>query len=341
MAIDSLPDLRRHLRWAMKVELSTIPPYLCALYSIPRGSNVEAATLLRSVVMEEMLHLTLAANVLNAVGGKPHLDISSAVPRYPRPLPHSDDRFKVELLPLSLKAVEIFLRIEKPSPPGARPQGDRYATIGQFYEAVEQALTELTHKLGAEKVFTGKAHRQVPPGMWYYGGGGDVIVVHDLESALRALHEITEQGEGLDHTIVDGDAQFNDVDELAHYFRFEELRRGRRFLATDTPQTGPTGDELPVDWRAVLPMQPNPSRADYVDHPTIHRQMVKFNRIYTRLLRQLQQAFTGTPEVLRDGVATMYALRYQAEALMRIPSPLYEGRTVGAPFEFDDGEGEP
>ncbi len=341
MAIDSLPSLRRHLKWAMEVEHATIPPYLCALYSIPSGSNAEAATLLRSVVMEEMLHLTLAANVLNAVGGTPHVDHKSFVPRFPGPLPHSDDRFKVELLPLSEKAVDIFLRIEKPSPPGAKPQGNRFATIGQFYEAVEQALKDLTNELGEAKVFSGKASLQVPPGMWYYGGGGDVIVVHDLESALHALHEITEQGEGFDHTIVDGDAQFNDVDELAHYFRFEELRRGRRFLATDSPQTGPTGDELPMDWSAVLPMYPNPRTRDYLAHPTIHRQMVKFNRIYTRLLRQLQRAFTGTPDALRDGAAIMYELRYQAEALMRIPSPLHRGRTIGPPFEFDPGEGEP
>ena len=87
-----------------------------------------------------MLHLTLAANVLNAVGGTPHLDRPSFVRRYPHPLPHSDERFKVSLLPLSLEAVEIFLRIEKPAPPGAKPQGNRYTTIGQFYEAVEQAL---------------------------------------------------------------------------------------------------------------------------------------------------------------------------------------------------------
>lgn len=336
MAIDSLPDLRRHLRWAMKVELSTIPPYLCALYSIPSGSNLEAQTLLRSVVMEEMLHLTLAANVLNAVGGKPRVDSPSFVPRYPRPLPHSDKRFKVSLRALTPKAVETFLRIEKPAPPGAPPEGDHYETIGQFYEAVEQGLTDLTHKLGETKVFRGKSERQVPAGMWYYGGGGDVIEVHNLETALHALHEITEQGEGLDHTIVDGDAAFNDVDELAHYFRFEELRLGRRFVATDTPQTGPTGDELPMDWSAVLPMHPNPRSAEYEGYPTIHRQMVRFNRIYTRLLRQLQRAFTGEAHLLREGANTMYELRYQAELLMRIPSPIYEGENCGPPFEFDD-----
>lgn len=68
MPITDLPDLHRHLQWALQVEHTTIPPYLCALHSIPDGYNVEAATVIRSVVMEEMLHMTLVANVLNAVG---------------------------------------------------------------------------------------------------------------------------------------------------------------------------------------------------------------------------------------------------------------------------------
>lgn len=42
------------------------PPYLTALYSIPPGTNSEAYHILRAVVVAEMLHLTLAANILNA-----------------------------------------------------------------------------------------------------------------------------------------------------------------------------------------------------------------------------------------------------------------------------------
>ena len=76
MAIDSLEALRRHLQWALELEHSTIPPYLCALYSIREDANPAAAELVRSVFMEEMLHMTLVANVLNAVGGAHAADIS-------------------------------------------------------------------------------------------------------------------------------------------------------------------------------------------------------------------------------------------------------------------------
>ncbi len=56
---------------AIKLEHATIPPYLTALYSIkpdPRKSNHDSYNIIRAVAVEEMLHLTLAANLLNAVG---------------------------------------------------------------------------------------------------------------------------------------------------------------------------------------------------------------------------------------------------------------------------------
>ncbi|MEO8337927.1 MAG: ferritin-like domain-containing protein, partial [bacterium] len=32
MAIDTIEDLRTHLQWAIEIEHSIIPPYMCALY---------------------------------------------------------------------------------------------------------------------------------------------------------------------------------------------------------------------------------------------------------------------------------------------------------------------
>lgn len=341
MPIMDLADLRRHLQWALQVEHTTIPPYLCALYSIPDGYNVEAATVIRSVVMEEMLHMTLVANVLNAVGGTPRLHDAAFVHPYPAPLPHSADRQPVNLLPLCAESLDTFLRIEMPAKAGAGPEGDDYHTLGQFYEAILEGLERLCRDLGPAKVFTGEAIRQVQPGSWYYGGGGDVIAVHDLESAKLALEEVIEQGEGFEGEIFDEEERFDDVDDLAHYFRFMELKLGRRYAPFDTPKSGPTGNQLPVNWSVILPMRANPRSEDYRAHRSIHRQMVIFNRMYTRLLAQLELAFTGTPTALRAAAPLMYQLRYQAESLMRIPSPLEEGTTVGPAFEFDAGESAP
>lgn len=88
--ITTLDELREHLQWAIELEHATLPPYLCALYSLDPERNPEAVELVAGVFIEEMLHLALAANLLNAVGGRPRLDTPRMLPPYPRRLPHGD-----------------------------------------------------------------------------------------------------------------------------------------------------------------------------------------------------------------------------------------------------------
>lgn len=280
--------------------------------------------------------MVLAANLLNAVGGTPSVHHRKFIPTYPGYLPYSDHSFVVELLPFGRHAINTFLRIEKPAKPGAKPEAGDSHTIGQFYEAIHDAMHRLEHaaRKRHETIFTGPHRRQVSGDAWYYGGGGSLIAVKNLADATKAIHEIMDQGEGLDHTLFDGDDQFGQVDELAHYFRFNEIHLGRRYQKTDGPTRPPTGAELPVDWSASYPMTPNPKAADYVDQPAIHRLMVAFNRQYTVLLRTLDTAFTGEPSALRDAVPIMYDLKYRAQALMAIPSGRGDGTTVGPGFEF-------
>ena len=180
--------------------------------------------------MEEMLHLTMAANLLNAVGGRPKLDAPSLLPQFPTYLPHSNSAFEVPLLKFSPEAVEIFLQIEQPGEHDGLPEDNHFETIGQFYEAIEVALERLAEKLGEEALFCGDPARQVTDEL-YYGGSGRIVTVADLESALAALEEIVEQGEGLQHQEVwDGDRDMfhPEREEVAHYFRFQEIAVGRR-----------------------------------------------------------------------------------------------------------------
>src|SRR6185437_77479 len=95
--IATIESLREHLQWAIELEHFTIQPYLCALYSLDAGRNPEATELISSVLVEEMLHMTLAANLLNAVGGRPKLDNPKMLRGYPRPLPHSDRSLEISL----------------------------------------------------------------------------------------------------------------------------------------------------------------------------------------------------------------------------------------------------
>jgi hypothetical protein len=319
MPITSLASLERHLQWAIQLELTTIPPYLCALYSIKDGHNLPAQALIRGVVMEEMLHVTLAANLLNAIGGTPRLAHADVVPRYPGKLPHSNGKLTVKLLPFSPAAIAAFRAIEHPAPAGARPEGHAYHTIGQFYEAIADGF--------------GDRARQVAPSH-YYGAGGEPTEVTDLASALRAIAEICEQGEGYDGTIHDDDTQFGQPEELAHYYRFTEIALGRCYLPSDTPRSGPTGPEFLVDWDAVYPMRPDPKMRQWRARPDVHALMLACNRRYSDLLYTLEEAFTGRPAALQAAVPVMYDLKYRAQALMAIPTGDADGRTVGPSFEF-------
>src|SRR3977135_3084574 len=57
--IATLESLREHLQWAIELEHFTLPPYLCALYSLDAARNPGATEVVASVLVEEMLHMTL------------------------------------------------------------------------------------------------------------------------------------------------------------------------------------------------------------------------------------------------------------------------------------------
>src|SRR5262249_35589916 len=132
--IHTIPDLQLHLQWALAVELATIPPYLTALYSIKDNSS-DAYSLIKSVAIEEMLHLMLVSNLLNSTGATPKLS-GEYVPRYPGFIPHhAAGGPYIQLQTFSPTLMHTtFMAIEQPEPsPSAPSEGDHFQTIGQFY----------------------------------------------------------------------------------------------------------------------------------------------------------------------------------------------------------------
>ncbi|TMR17392.1 CDGSH iron-sulfur domain-containing protein, partial [Nonomuraea zeae] len=248
----------------------------------------------------------------------------------PRRLPHSD--LELSLLPFGPKALEMFLHLERPAPPGAPPEGDGYETIGQFYAAIEQGLRHLCKQLGEQAVFRGDPTRQVSAAHFRHTAGR-LTAVDGLDSALAALEEIVEQGEGTARGEVwDGDQDIfhPERDEVAHYYRFQEVELGRRYQRGDTPQSGPTGEPIRVDPAGVRPMRPNPRPAE--PGSALHRAQDEFNHTYCAILHLLEQAFNGSPRLLAVATGTMYALKAQARALMGMADG--EGSTAGPTFEY-------
>ncbi len=338
--IDTLEKLHYWLQQAIKVEHFTIPPYLCAMYSLKDGAsgpNAEAYNLIRSVALEEMLHLVLAANVLNAVGGKPRLIPHQHAKRYPAWMPHSAIKFQVDLLRFSKGAINTFLRIERPAERIDKPAAGTFWSIGEMYEGIREAMHRLDREAKESDprgIFTGDPSSQITD-QHYYGSGGKVVTVVSLNDAESALDEIVGQGEGVDGTIDDlDDAEFGPGMELAHYFRFNEIFCERRYRPGDRAQGPPTGDPLPVAWDAVYNMVPNPTEEMFAHDRCLCSKIRLFNDIYSEMLRMLHRACNGQPYLLSDtAVPQMYTLRDLAVELMNERSGIGDF-TAGPSFEY-------
>ncbi|MGG7574357.1 ferritin-like domain-containing protein [Streptomyces sirii] len=240
----TIEELRTYLQGALEVEHLTIPVYMTGMYSIHPGANRTAYFAIRSVLMEEMLHMTLVANLLNAVGGKPVVGRKEFVAKYPAKLPFSSDKDVplIHLRHFSPDALRTFLRIELPRKLAPHPKpGEGWTSIGQFYDAIRQGLEKLVEDHGEAAVFPQRPARQVGPED-FYNSGGEVFAVHDLKSAKLAIRVISEQGEGLDdHIWTSDDLIFGEQRQLAHYFRFNEIYTGRSYGPHDTPKDPPSG----------------------------------------------------------------------------------------------------
>lgn len=135
----TIEELRRSLQTAMEVEHSTIPTYLTALATIKKNYNNEVQAIFKQIILQEMLHLALTANLLNAVGGEPVLFSENFIPLYPTRLPGGllpTLQVPIEKCSISLIA-DIFMAIEQPSitaefngNQGSEPNSDEYIIQG-------------------------------------------------------------------------------------------------------------------------------------------------------------------------------------------------------------------
>ncbi len=342
--IRDLQGLKRHLYAALQLEHATIPPYLTALYSIKPGKNAEAAQIIRTVAVEEMLHLTLVGNVMNAIGGEVDLTKPGFVPSYPAYLPDGEEDFSVSIRPFSKEAIETFLKIERPAELNEgeiktisrtpHPKGiaagrvtdegaEHFFSIGEFYQAIEAGLKFLHAQMG-DALFCGDPAKQIGP-EYYYSGGGGLIEVHDIDTALAALDLIAEQGEGVHNHIFDEDG------EISHYYRFHQLIAGAYYREDYEPHK-PTGAPVEVDWDAVYPVRPNLRLTDIVLED-LREKAAAYNTDYARFLQTLTRAFGGEPPLFIEAVNEMFHLKDGFGQLVR--SPLGNGEHAAPTFEID------
>lgn len=245
-------NMAEALQQAIEIEIATIPTYLYTYYSINRVPNQDtikadlldrllktgmpkedaepislelsawimvyankAGAMVMSVVVEEMLHMSLSSNVKQAICGMPDL-IDKSPADWPAYLPGHEPPFPINLAPYSLDQLYTFLQIESPKPLTGKKDlatAIPYVTIGEFYGLIENAIKKYYPN---DSQYNQEA-AQLVPGRGYYAhnnintqyynkqhkptfvnaeDSGGLIHVVDCASALKALNEIVEQGEG-------------------------------------------------------------------------------------------------------------------------------------------------
>jgi hypothetical protein len=322
-----LEELHAPVQHAIVLEHSTIPPYLTALFSLKPGTNPEARNIIHSIVMEEMLHMTIASNILNALGGRPQLNSQPFVPAYPGPLPMGIGEGLVVGLEAYSPAVakNIFMEIEEPEDPlvlKAAFEAPAYHTIGEFYTALQQKINDL-----APASLPGDPAYQVtspffPPGL--------LFPILTREDAIYAINIIVEQGEGTPVSPID------QQQEIAHYYRFEELYRGRKLVKDPSAPHGFsfTGEAIPFNAADVYPLFPNTKTAMLPAGSEEKRRLDEFNASYFSLLNGLHLTFNGNPDNLANTIGVMYDLKLSAQKLCATPFPGKAGYTIGPSFEY-------
>jgi len=340
--IHTLEELQVHLQWALSLELSTIPPYLCALYSISDNTSM-GYSLIRSVVIEEMLHMMQVANLMNATGAPISLGPDN-VAQYPGFMKHhaAGGPF-IQLQAFSPQlAQDVFMAIEQPeASPRAPAEGDNFRTIGQFYKAVELGFEYLVDKFGEHAVFDHPSSRLQRSDTYFGSGGGRLVVAKDLASAKLAIREIVQQGEGAEppRPPAPGEDPFEGKDHygmrldgtygpilgtpwgLSHYRKFQQLATG----AVAAPP--------------VYPMLPNPEASKFSGQT--RRLAELFDNCFTLALEALEGAFTQPTPVDFFGIAfpvMRFVLPQIATLLMQTPVELNAdpalGPTAGPAFAY-------
>lgn len=338
--------LHAKLQTAITLELSTLPPYLTAYFSICPKTNIKAVNAIRSVFMEEMLHLCLAANVLVAIGGKVTFTKDN-LPKYPCALGFKGREFYIDLARFSKQSINTFRRIELPDymPPldeSLHVKEDVNVagySIGEFYNTILAELDAL-HELCEthdEPLFVKDASQQITE-TYFWRGGGKPVAVTDLTSAHKALNEIIEQGEGAGVSLYDeDDVEFGQTRELAHFFKFNEIYYEREYNDDDDPLKPPTGKRFAVSYGEVYPVKSNCKQDDFVNNKDLALLNIKFNSAYTLMLQQIEDAYAGNPHVLYNAIMNgMHDLTPIAQTMAKMKiNPEDPQSETGAPsFEW-------
>ena len=295
------------------------------------------------LLIEEMLHLALAANVMTAIGAAPPL----TRPNFPRHSEYLPPGVQFALLPFGEASLTHFLYLERPEgmqrldaegfvpaepppepvdPSEVMPRMQDFSTVGHLYRGIVHGLTHLAARLGEQALFVGPPRAQATRDIFRWP---QLIAVTGLKSAHAAIGEIIEQGEG-----ARGDWQ------PAHYGRFLGIWQEFLQLREQDPSFSPARPVIPAFARQPFDI---PEPQPLLTEPVTRTVAELFNLGYETLLQLLTRFFTHTDETdeqlgaLAEGAFALMGgvLGPLGRGLTRLPAgAAHPGRTAGPTFEM-------
>ncbi|MEH6592761.1 MAG: ferritin-like protein [Halioglobus sp.] len=325
------------LRAAVKLEFSTIPPYLCALWSIKDQAS-QAASSIRHIVQEEMLHMSLACNMLVALGEEysPGISDPDFAPSYPGELAGGVHKgLQVKLEGFSDNSLRTFLAIELPEmvidhAVSKLVEAEKYApapsgdvTIGELYDLVDEVFGLLQPELHLYRQVTG-------PLVWF--------PITTLDDVHKAISLITDQGEGSSKSPLEYQPSPGQPLELSHFYRFLELKENKKIIYLEDEDKWGFGEDLErPDCYPMAAVPPGGYSSPGAGAPQrVVELCADFNCRYKLMLHHLNAVWEqGDQGELVHAIEHMFALKEVAQALMSIPVPTGDGATYGPDFRVD------
>jgi hypothetical protein len=289
-----------------------------------RVQSFTAYNLIRSVVMEEMVHMSNACNILSALGANPEIArLDHGFPSQGLPGGAEPD-LHARLAKLSKPQLKAFMRVEMPAFLLPEQYGaETYPTISSLYEGIRAAVDSNADAVRAAVAQPGSANQ--------VGDNIGVATIDATEDPLPQIHaaieEILEQGEGSPSRTLHADP--GSEGEESHYCKFAELYYGHRYAEPAgavelTPETEPqffTGYQIPFPdvvntlavpsdgYEAIIARDPNGS--------AVEASLAAFDKGYSAVLTDLDAVWNGPaasswPE-LGTAVGAMMELRVLAD----------------------------
>ncbi len=333
---------------AAEIEHNLLCSYLYAVFSMKRAGEpgltdkqadaVESwrRTILK-IGLEEMAHLACVNNLLIAIGGAPHFDRANfpIAPGY-----HPAD-VVVRLTPFDQATLDHFIFLERPgdmemldgqgfSPSGGErevpvegitPSSEDYPTVGALYDSIAEGFVLLAGDLGEAVLIDPAGRSQLDSELVKLP---NIPKVTDLASALSAIKQIKEEGEGSTTSGAE-----------SHFARFQQIKAEWSELMDKDSAFQPA---WPAAHDPVMRKPLDESTRIWVTEPAAAEHLDLANAIYGAMLSVLAQTFSvSAPDeqmlFMRVSVELMEASASVSTALARMPANTnYPGVNAGMTF---------